>query len=72
VVRLTGKGVLGLNVQTSVNCEQIEAKVGHNGFSVVGEFAVAEGSWYEVSVAKTIPLLQPGVVAGPLQIALPK
>ncbi|MEQ1529172.1 MAG: hypothetical protein ABL925_07640, partial [Methylococcales bacterium] len=61
-VKLTGKGVLGLNLQGSVNCEQFEGKLGHAGFAVVGEFALAEGTYLEVALSKSIPLLQPGTI----------
>lgn len=61
-VRLTGKGVIGLNLQGGVNCEQFEGKLGHAGFTAVGEFALAEGTWLEVAASKSIPLLQPGTI----------
>lgn len=70
-IRLDGSGTSGLNVQSTVGCDKINAQFGHNGFDVEASITLLEGTWFELAATKTFNIINPGPIGPILEINLP-
>lgn len=69
-LRVDGAGTTGLNLQSSVGCDKVSGQLGHNGFKILANFILAEGTWFELSLTEAIPIIEPGPI-GPFSFELP-